>query len=217
MLFYSMSYATSAIRHLTSIGVIHSDEAKTKGRRLFRPKSEDTPLIMSKEAQDRVYAPEGVFNHLHAVQFITFSPPFDPNRTIIESNNDRDDANSSLGSHCSGLGTDSIVPRGATPLPKSRKKPARKGGQISPLEDFSNQDSKLENQRRTRRSVLEMVSKLNCCKNKQATDIGDTTLTEEQEHQLKSFDVRPITEDHSEARHSNVSMSAPLLPAHYRI
>src|SRR5210317_1168808 len=91
---YRISFATSAIRHLTTVGVIIPDETDKSTRRVFKPKSEESPLLLSKKAQDRIYAPEGVLNHHHAVQFITFSPPLDLNRRPIELNNERDDTNS---------------------------------------------------------------------------------------------------------------------------
>jgi hypothetical protein len=74
----SIGYATSAIRHLTKIGTINPHEDNSQpGKRVFRPKSEDAPLLLSKQAQDRAYFPEGILNHHHAIQYITFSPPFE--------------------------------------------------------------------------------------------------------------------------------------------
>jgi hypothetical protein len=67
---------------LTTVGVISKFDEIEGGngpsvKRILRPKPEEAPLILSKQAQDRVYFPEGVLNHHHAVQFITFSPPFE--------------------------------------------------------------------------------------------------------------------------------------------
>ena len=56
----------------------------------------ESALVLSRDAENRIYAPEGVLNHHHAIQFITFSPPFD-NRRPVELN---DDGGSSVtGSH----------------------------------------------------------------------------------------------------------------------
>lgn len=80
LLMNSIGYATSAIRHLTKIGAINPNEDVLQhGSRVFRPKSEDSPLLLSKAAQDRCYFPEGILNHHHAIQYLTFSPPFESN------------------------------------------------------------------------------------------------------------------------------------------
>ena len=84
-----IAYATSVIRHLTNIQVINPDEEDKAGQRLFRPKSEDGPLLLSREAQKRIYSPDGVLNHHHATQFLSFSPPFDSKfQTKFQSNED---------------------------------------------------------------------------------------------------------------------------------
>jgi hypothetical protein len=67
---------------VTTIGVINRYEEEEGGTassvtRTLRPKPDEAPLILSKKAQDRAYFPEGILNHHHAVQFITFSPPFE--------------------------------------------------------------------------------------------------------------------------------------------
>ena len=80
----SIAIAGSAIRHLTRIGVITtdidssccSDKDRLRHRRQ-QFKNEDAPLVLSKRAQDRAYFPEGILDHHHAIQFITFSPPFE--------------------------------------------------------------------------------------------------------------------------------------------
>jgi len=75
----TIAIAGSAIRHLTRIGVIASDHDEGKGRSRYRrqQRNEDAPLLLSKTAQDRAYFPEGILDHHHAMQFITFSPPFE--------------------------------------------------------------------------------------------------------------------------------------------
>lgn len=86
---FRIEYAGSAIRHLTNIGVISKyDEVVERGdgpsmKRILTPKPEEAPLILSKKAQDRVYFPEGILSHHHAVQFITFSPPFESTSGLL--------------------------------------------------------------------------------------------------------------------------------------
>jgi len=80
----AIAIAGSAIRHLTRIGVIatdnddsyNSDKDRHRHRRQ-QLKTDDTPLLLSKRAQDRAYFPEGILDHHHAIQFVTFSPPFE--------------------------------------------------------------------------------------------------------------------------------------------
>ena len=74
-----IGYAKSAIRHLTNIGVINTndDDGSQPGKRVVRTNVEDSPLLLGKTAKDRSYFPEGILNHHHAIQFMTFSPPFE--------------------------------------------------------------------------------------------------------------------------------------------
>ena len=95
----STVFATSCIRHLSNIGVVCTDEDKRHERRTFRPKSVESALLLSKKAQSRIYGPDGIMDHHHAIHVITISPPLDPNRKPVELTTERDaDANSSLGS-----------------------------------------------------------------------------------------------------------------------
>jgi hypothetical protein len=210
-------------------------------KRVFRPKSEESPLLLSKTALDRVYAPDGSFSHHHAVQYLTFAPPFDPNVKPVEITAERDCANSSLGSQGAATGSsDSGIPKSsvlsALGFPGRTNSIAQappedcsdaKNSQVAPLGGFAavgdaavaykqnSIDESLEHGRR--RTFSGIVSKLNCCKHKDrllATQLINpiATLTEEQERQWSSFDIRPITEDnHSSTGQSIVSMSAPLL------
>jgi hypothetical protein len=79
---HSIAIAGSAIRHLTRIGVITTDNDdstcsdKERNRRQ-QLRNDDAPLLLSKRAQDRAYFPEGILDHHHAIQFITFSPSFE--------------------------------------------------------------------------------------------------------------------------------------------
>ena len=52
-------------------------------------------MRFSTKARSRIYAPEGVLDHHHAVQFVTLSPPMDVNhRWPVEFAPDRDDNSS---------------------------------------------------------------------------------------------------------------------------
>jgi len=76
----TITIAGSAIRHLTRLGVIATDCNDDKERcrnRRQQPRNDDSPLVLSKVAQDRAYFPEGILDHHHAMQFITFSPSFE--------------------------------------------------------------------------------------------------------------------------------------------
>jgi hypothetical protein len=208
---------------LTAIGVINTNEHDNSGKRVFRPKSEETPLLLCKKAQDRIYAPEGILSHHHATQFMTFSPPFDPNRKPVEIHNERDDANSSLGSQCSDPLLNKDVLRESGPASHA------KSNQVVPLNGESVADSTNKYSAAgsdfedghcgRRRSFGQMVSKLNCCKNKErlldfTSSAPAFTLSEEDEQRWSSFDIGPIAEDRSLAGVSVVSMSAPLLSTH---
>jgi hypothetical protein len=230
---------------LTSIGVINTDGNE---KRVFRPKSEDSPLLLSKMACDRIYAPDGSFSHHHSVQYLTFSPPFDSNYKPVEIAMERDCANSSLGSQSAATtSTDAACPKGSV-LSALGFYGRNNSIAQAPPEDCSDvKDRKItlvnsfvapmgngasENENNSENSILYarrrtlggMVSKLYCCKNKDrllATRPVNliATLTEEQERQWSSFDIRPISEDNrSTAGQSVVSMSAPLLTTqHHRM
>lgn len=80
----TIAIAGSAIRHLTRVGVISTDndDASFSDKEMHRHRqqqlrNEDAPLLLSKRAQDRAYFPEGILDHHHAIQFITFSPTFE--------------------------------------------------------------------------------------------------------------------------------------------
>mmetsp|Transcript_11141 Transcript_11141/g.19634 ORF Transcript_11141/g.19634 Transcript_11141/m.19634 type:complete len:623 (-) Transcript_11141:213-2081(-) len=73
----TIAFAGTVIRHLRQIGVVNS-QASVEGDNAFsRPKGEDVPLLLSRAAQERAYFPEGILNHHHAVQFVSFAPPFE--------------------------------------------------------------------------------------------------------------------------------------------
>ena len=103
----SIAIAGSAIRHLTRIGVIETDNTDggkvkhRKNRKQQQPRNEDAPLLLSKRAQDRTYFPEGILDHHHATQFITLSPPFE------SSSDDNETAQNAI---------DPVTPTGFSPL-----------------------------------------------------------------------------------------------------
>lgn len=185
--------------------MIKTEEVDKTGRRVFRPKSEEAPLLLSKKAQERIYAPDGILTHHHAVQFITFSPPFDPYRAPLEIH-DRDDGTSSIDSPgdtsgsrtrasspnnvLSAIGAPSIA---ASPKSITHKKPMEsvpegKGGQAISQTDYSEDDADIKiNPKRfdiarnsspgRRRTFAQIVSKLNCCKGRDKVQNSKTTTT----------------------------------------
>lgn len=109
---FRISFATSAIRYLTSIQVINTDEQDKLGRRNFRPKSEDSPLLLSTVAQKRIYSPNVILTHHHATRFLTFSPPFNGHMQPIEQSGDDTSSNISsigMGSNFQGVLVDDLM------------------------------------------------------------------------------------------------------------
>eukprot|EP00934_Nitzschia_sp_Nitz4_P007618 Nitzschia sp. Nitz4//scaffold9_size221794//29218//30824//NITZ4_001322-RA/size221794-snap-gene-0.126-mRNA-1//-1//CDS//3329560929//7608//frame0 len=115
----AIAFANSAIRHLTHVGIVNTDEKDASGHPVFRPKSEKSPLLLSLEAQHRIHVPRGSATHHHAVNFLAFSPPLDtPARAATMPDVHHDDALSSVGSHFSSLGS---VHTNTRPTPRHRK------------------------------------------------------------------------------------------------
>lgn len=209
------------------------------GQRIFRPtKSVDASLLLSSKAQSRIFAPEGVLNHHHAVQFVTFSPPMDPNRLPVDIVSE---PRTESGSHSSvsllhdsiddfdpflklnlkqSNGTDISAFSPPQQRPSSSRTLSNRG-----LQRLPSLEPTAEHQ--PRRSIL---SKLNCCRNKDDGNRNNNntssvtspvlTLTEEQQRRWSTFDITgPIAEDNdfqsvaafSVSQSSSVSMSAPLL------
>jgi hypothetical protein len=75
----TVAYASEVLNHLKYIGVLCSKTAAaTKPiTTSHKQKSEESVLLLSPDAQSRLYVPEGVLKHHHAFQFLTFSPPFE--------------------------------------------------------------------------------------------------------------------------------------------
>jgi hypothetical protein len=209
------------------------------GQRIFRPnKSVDASLLLSSKAQSRIFAPEGVLNDHHAVQFVTFSPPLDPNRLPLDI---RSEPRPETGSHSSvSLLHDSIDDFDAFPKLKVKRANGTDISTLSPPQQRPSSNCTSSNrgfqglpsleptaEHQPRRSIL---SKLNCCRNKDDGNGNNNntssvmspvlTLTEEQQRRWSTFDITgPIAEDNdfqsvaafSVSQSSTVSMSAPLL------
>ena len=193
----TIAFAGSAIRHLTHIGVISKDNNDTSDdKEQYRPrppKNEDAPLLLSKRAQDRAYFPEGILNHHHAMQFITFSPPFGSanNATgtpVLPSNQSSSQSTSSLHS---SIGPNSLNSR---MNPSLQRKTSQSSSKVannmnhnrSITEGFSNdtktaainQQQKQKKQRRRSGGGGSggFFSKFNCCRSSSTTGPGVQTV-----------------------------------------
>ncbi len=92
--------------------IINTDEQDKSGRRLFRPKAEDSPLLLSNAAQERIYSTTSILTHHHSTQFLTFSPPFNSHVPLTEQSNDETSSNISslgMGSHYQGGLVDDLM------------------------------------------------------------------------------------------------------------
>ena len=208
------------------------------GNRLSRTKTAESALRFSAKARSRIYAPEGLFNHHHASQFVTLSPPMDVNhRWPVEFSHERDDNSSVTADSDPHLKARSIGSSSSTRL--SSSDPSVNISQLSsragsssprrtratptksyPLDSTSAEEKKEDPPQR--RSIGNIVSKLNCSRCRRdgkQINLGSSsgsvimTLTEEQQQRwMSSFDITgPIAEDVSVAGHSTqsgVSMSA---------
>lgn len=108
----TISYATSAIRHLKRMQIIVTHEHDRLGLRRSQPKSEDSLLLLSTLAQKRIYLPNGVLTHHHATQFLSFSPPFNHETAGVDQANDDISSNVSslgMGSHFQGALVDDLI------------------------------------------------------------------------------------------------------------
>lgn len=98
----TIGYAADVLQSLQSLGVLRyigkngdgeelsqSTRGRTRERRWFRLQAgtsngemDENILILSKEAQKRIFVPDGVLKHHHACQFLSFCPPFAPPKLI---------------------------------------------------------------------------------------------------------------------------------------
>jgi hypothetical protein len=181
--------------------------------------------MLSKKAQSRIYAPDGILDHHHAVHFITISPPLDPNRKPVELATERDaDANSSLGSTGASQSSFPILTKArANPASTSNQSTESPIIQVPPLRapsrTPSTRNSVHEKEAKYRRRRLgNLLSHLSCCRHNLKIEKNESyennltviTMTEEQVYKWATFDA-PRGEDQSVAGLSVVSMSAPLL------
>jgi hypothetical protein len=82
----TVSYASTCLNHLKEIGVLQYRRCSefAPAWRQFALRStgsgkrlDDTVLVLSKLAAQRVYVPTGILKHHHACQFLAFVPPFE--------------------------------------------------------------------------------------------------------------------------------------------
>ena len=177
----STAHANSAIRHLTNIQVITTDEEDRR-----RPKALDSgPLLLSSAAQKRLYCPDGIQSHHHATQFLTFSPPFDVKFQTMDTITD--DVHSTQGSNVSSIGLSSIqgqmVDDLIASLRRTREESVKVAGQeprdpwVHPVAEGSESSTvsrpkfpsqlELVEESRARRKCSKVVAQLNCFKSNQ--------------------------------------------------
>ena len=175
--------------------------------------------MLSSKARSRIYAPEGILDHHHAIQFITLSPPLDPHRRPIELNTERDEVNSSVtGSQGESVNSEKVmkdlketleVPptRHSRLTPSDEREPINRGKRccVAPLTcNVTGKSSTIETgsqeiQRERRRGLGALVQSLNCSKcrgqvrddkiNELSPSASLVTLTEEQERKWATFDI----------------------------
>eukprot|EP00522_Entomoneis_paludosa_P006443 CAMPEP_0172453366 /NCGR_PEP_ID=MMETSP1065-20121228/10716_1 /TAXON_ID=265537 /ORGANISM="Amphiprora paludosa, Strain CCMP125" /LENGTH=558 /DNA_ID=CAMNT_0013205545 /DNA_START=18 /DNA_END=1694 /DNA_ORIENTATION=- len=76
----TISYASRALQHLQNLKVVSQIDPNDSDNVRLTPsrKSDETILVLSKEARTRSYVPGGILKHHHAHQFLSFSPSFEP-------------------------------------------------------------------------------------------------------------------------------------------
>jgi hypothetical protein len=90
----TISYASELLNHLKGLNVV--TPVSNPRWKFVRPRADDVILALSKAAQARVYVAGGIFKHHHAVQFLTFVPPFEANvRVDVLGADMNDDASAS--------------------------------------------------------------------------------------------------------------------------
>lgn len=174
-----IAFATSAIRHLTNVGVVDTEKEDKYGRGVFRPKSEDTPLILSGLALQRIYAPITISSDHHAICFLSFSPPFES----VRSNLPEEDRNSSVGSRVSSLGGSSAAFKQKKALTdKFRRSNVRVG--VIDENPVAESAHKMEAQSalttpsmssvdfaESQQNSVSLMGQLNCCRVKNISDV----------------------------------------------
>ena len=233
----SIAIAGSLIRQLTRIGIITVENENTwdtekerLSRRRQQARNEDTPLLLSKRAQDRTYFPEGILDHHHAVQYITFSPPFDfdeGDHPHTKTKSINFDGQNERNVGMLTLGIRRVI---AGPLSRRQKSLTRNGpdgGNDNEGRDYlppsgigilSNHEQKQVHDNNSNCGPVRCLSKLNCLRNSNndttpltSTQMFTTSLSKEAEKRWIDYGMKPINEDQSLANESIISMSAPLL------
>ncbi|KAL3910807.1 MAG: hypothetical protein SGILL_007546 [Bacillariaceae sp.] len=174
----TIAFAGTVIRHLRNVGVISAQGYVPEGLSGAKPNknggsTEDAALLLSKKAQERAYFPEGILSHHHAVQFVSFQPPFEKSGPIpavgAALSPSQDDGLSSLGSLSSdrhdvknviaSLGIPNRNRNGNPPSPKSvaelqmaNKQVPSKGAHVSSRRIQHPQSGELMNQQDRRSS-----------------------------------------------------------------
>jgi len=207
----STIHANSAIRHLSNIQVITTDEEDRR-----RPKSFDSgPLLLSSAAQKRLYCPEGIQSHHHATQFLTFSPPFDVKFLTMDTVTD--DVQSSQGSNVSSIGLTSIQGQmvddliaslrrsrqdttTVSPEPHGPLAPPVEGSECSIVSRQKMPPSvALVDESRARRNCSQVVAQFNCFKTKQRVSALACCPQNENEDASRTGSrnkkLSPVTED----------------------
>ena len=71
----AIPYAQHVVQHLRGLGIVQY--ASSSSLSPIRRKAQTKALTLTKDAQSRVYVPEGIMRHYHACQFLSFCPPFE--------------------------------------------------------------------------------------------------------------------------------------------
>lgn len=111
----TVSYAAGLLNHLKRLGVLsYSKPTESSSWKQLvlsssnqhpNSTSDDTILLLSKEAQQRIFIQGGIMKHHHAYQFLSFLPPFETTGTLRvdvlgENDTDAESASQLSDSHC---------------------------------------------------------------------------------------------------------------------
>lgn len=230
----TVGYASELLNCLKGVEVLRYASVRENPRWKFaNSKLEDSILVLTQDAKQRIYVPGGISKTHHAHQFLSFSPPFDTSSTRIDvsilavNSDNADEVCSQLSdSHC-GISVDSAGIKSRTSLNNNKNRlPVSKTSGRSKLSSsattaglHSSDNSAVifrpyPHKPRSRSRVVQAISLLNCssCKNDvfegsrplDASDTLDSTLGP----------LWQVWEEGSMASKSIISESAPLLIAH---
>ena len=74
---YRARYAENLLEHMKTVGVISSNTCDSPRRVGDEPQPGEGVLTLSADAKKRIYAPDGIMTHHHAIQYLSFCPPFE--------------------------------------------------------------------------------------------------------------------------------------------